>query len=175
MNLQAEESTLRRSRRLGLVATIGIASVIALANLSSEPLTTNFLEETILKGRPAERTCGWPFAWYWRSKGTLAPQWSLSRYSGSRLAANAAMWLAMLVAVLGALQWLLRRFRPRLHWRSRVSTICALMVVSALIVLANLSFDVSPEGALDEFNYGWNEFHYGWPLIWYWHLDWVSH
>ncbi|HET6879385.1 MAG TPA: hypothetical protein VFI31_04495 [Pirellulales bacterium] len=57
-------------------------------------------------------------------------------------------------------EWLLRRYRPRIRWRLRLTTVIVLMIVAASIVLANLSFDLQqpPFRASS-----------GWPLIWYWH------
>ncbi|HUY91495.1 MAG TPA: hypothetical protein VMV10_22335 [Pirellulales bacterium] len=172
MSPQSEEFSLRRARLLTLLVLMVVAAAIALANLSSEPLTVEFLSETVFKGKPAQRAFGWPLNWYWRtriqssaSRFPVTSQWPVSRYSGTHLAANAAMWGVMLAVAAAACWWLLRRYRPRLRWRPRITTLLALALVLALIVLVNLSFDVSPgPRSLAEYS------NYGWPLIWYWRV-----
>ncbi|HEV3024042.1 MAG TPA: hypothetical protein VGX76_16315, partial [Pirellulales bacterium] len=177
MNLEVEEFSLRRVRLLTVILLIVVAVATALANLSSEPLTVDSFENMYTPAfRIRERAYGWPLAWYWRSakmvQGTgvvSGLQWNVSRHSASCLTANLAMWLVMLAALSVASKWLLRRFpprlyRPRLHGRPRVSTLIALMLVLAPMVLANLSFDRSPErGAPQQVSYGW-------PLIWHWRI-----
>lgn len=166
MNLSSKEFSLPRARLLTLIVLIGVAAAIALANLSSQPVTIDFLEEIVLKGKAAERPYGWPSAWYWRSRSaTLAPRWPVSRYSLFNLCVDLAMWLAMLASTAGAIEWLLRRYRPQLRWRPRVRTVIVQLLVTAIIVLTNLSFDMT--AGLGR----WQEFSYGWPLLWYWHVD----
>ncbi|HEV3004961.1 MAG TPA: hypothetical protein VGX78_10895 [Pirellulales bacterium] len=68
-----------------------------------------------------------------------------------------------------ACEWLLRRYRPRLNWRPRVTTIFVLMIVSAPTLLANFSFDVvgtpSPPYMMERWV---TKASFGWPLTWYW-------
>jgi hypothetical protein len=169
MSLESEECSLRRARLLTLIVLIVVTAAIVLANLSSEPMTIDLLTRT-LSTKNIERDYGWPVTWYWRSRipGTRATmwasQWPVSRYSLSFLMANLAMWLVMLAATSVACEWLLRRYRPRFHWRPQVTTLFVVMIVSAPTVLANLSCDALPEQSGDA--------SYGWPLIWYRRIVW---
>lgn len=150
-----------------MVVMLSMAACIAVANRSSEPLTENDVGE-VLQGTTIERACGWPIAWYWRSAwapfasatNPAAIRWTLSRYSTGNLAANLAVWVAMLVVVLLCGEWLARRYSGRLQWRPSAATVCACVLATAIIVLANLSSAVGP---------GQPQPHScGWPLIWYW-------
>jgi hypothetical protein len=171
MSPQSEEFSLRHARLLTLFVLIVVATAIALANLSSEPVTAEFVGEIIFKGKPAERAFGWPFSWYRRIRsenpGTRWPvtsRWPVSQYSATHLIANTALWIAMLAAAT-AVCWRLRRHLPRVPCRLRITTILTLAFVSALTVLANLSFDVSWGRSIGEYA------NYGWPLIWYWRVE----
>lgn len=177
---QSEEFSLRRARLVTLVVVAVVTAAIALANLASEPVTSDWLKR-YAPNKPAERAYGWPLTWYWRSavqyvppvqnvpKPTWGPvliRWPVSRYHLANLNANLAIWLALLAASLIGCEWLLRRYRPRLPRRPRVLTLIVLLMVSAPMVLANLSFNFSPrkDGYLGKASYGW-------PLIWYWHVN----
>lgn len=169
MSLESGEFSLRRARFLTLLVLVIVGIGIALANLSSQPVTIDVINDTIFKGKPAERVFGWPLIWCRQSRGPAsAPRWPVSRYSASRLCANLSIWLAMLVAASAVCEWLLRLYRPRLRWRPRLTTLIVLTIVSALTVLANLSYDASPGPT------NWEEFLYGWPLIWYRRINWSS-
>lgn len=167
MNSRAERFSLRCLRLLTFMVVLSIAACVAVANLSSEPLTDEDVGK-VLQGTSIERTCGWPITWYWRSPlvpfaratNPAAIQWTLSRYSAAPLAANIVVWLAMLAGVLFSSEWLIRRYPNRLRWRPRTATVLALLLATAIIVLANLSSDTG---------FGQSQSHScGWPLIWYW-------
>jgi hypothetical protein len=171
MSSQTEEFSLWRAWLLTLLLLIVASAVIALANLSTESLTAEGISK-VFQGQSWERACGWPLTWYWRipHRSTTAPapsihlQWSVSRYSPSSLGANVAVWLASLLVLAVACQWLLRRYRPPLRWRPQATTLLLLTLVVALTVLANLSTENrSPMEAEPSQRYC-----YGWPLIWYW-------
>jgi hypothetical protein len=161
MSPQTKEFSLCPARVLTLFVLIILGTGITLANLPTQPLTDDVLG-TLFDGKTLERAFGWPLTWYWRSSSESAPDWTVSRYDESALATNVAIWLAIIVAVLAACEWLLRRYRPRLHWRPRVATILVLIVVLAMTVLANMSRDEVTEldGLLTRFQHGW-------PIIWY--------
>ena len=167
MNPQSEEFSPRRARILTFMVLIVVAAGIGLANLSSEPVTVEFLDETVFKGKPAERDFGWPIKWYARSRVEIratvpvSSRWPVSAYSAKHLAVNLAMWIVMLAVAAAACWRLLRRYGPRLRWRPRITTILLLGLVSALAVLVNLSFDDSP-GPRPSTEYS----NYGWPLTW---------
>jgi len=107
-----------RPRILTLIVLIVVAAPTVLANLSSEIVPAN---ESPPKGYMYKGTYGWPLIWHWHNlffspgPGGIV-SWD---YSASRLAGNLAMWLAMLAAVGGACEWLLRRHRPPLRWSLR--------------------------------------------------------
>lgn len=166
MSPQTEEFAPCRVRLLTLIVVLVVTAGIALANLSSEPVITN---------QKPELPYGWPLIWYWRSwelvsekalpghsYSTNLLQWAVSRYSRSAFFTNLAAWLAIAAVATLACEWLVRRYRLRLCWQPRISTLIVLLIVAAPIALSNLSFDLptddSPSKAL-----------FGWPLIWYWH------
>ena len=86
----------------------------------------NLLLTAILK------VCGWPLMWHWHGlvNTMLGPAIASWDYSPARLAANVALWLAMLAVPAGACEWLLRRHRPRFRWSLR--TMLAATAVAAL-------------------------------------------
>jgi len=193
MSCQSGEFSVRRARLLTLVALIMVTAAIVLANSSSELVTFDFLVGIMHNQNSAERSYGWPLAWYWRSHSApvyrvpvteysrphigfwrnLTAPWKplspVSRYSTFHLVANLVMWLVILAATSGACQWLLRRYRPRLHRMPRVTTLIVFIIISALTLLANLSRDDSPErGGLTI------QCSYGWPMIWYRYIDMVN-
>ena len=175
VGLDASDFSLRRGRFLTLIVLTAVMGGITLANLSSEPLTTAHLEETLFKGRPAERAFGWPVRWYWRAKSSLSGSgWSVSRTSLSALAANIPIWLTVLGVGWAACAIILRRVRARPCWRPRAATVIALLIVAALTVLANLSCDNSPGPRSRELPGSWEFFDYGWPLIWRRRMDWEN-
>jgi len=153
-----------RPRVLTLIVLIIVGTAIALANLSLESATIDFLKKTYLVIDRAEHPFGWPLTWYWRIGGNApgAPQWPVSRLSAPCLIGNVAMWLAMLAGTAAAWHWPLGRYWPRFRGRPRVSTLIPLMVVAVPTVLANLSCDVLPNS--------WQGEYYGWPLIWNCHI-----
>src|SRR5690348_10257811 len=101
MDSQSEEFSLRRARFLTLLVLAVVTTAIALANLSSEPVTTDLLKRYSPK-KTVERAYGWPLTWYWRSAVQYAPaapvagkptgriRWPVGRYSIASLTANAA-------------------------------------------------------------------------------------
>jgi hypothetical protein len=60
--MQTEELFLRRTRVLALLVLVVVTAGIALANLSTQRVTAELLD-----AETPERSCGWPFVWYWRS------------------------------------------------------------------------------------------------------------
>ena len=173
VDLDTSDFILRRGRFLTLIVLTAVMGGITLANLSSEPLTPAHLEETLFKGRPAERSFGWPVRWYWRAKSSLSGSgWSVSRSSLSALAANIPIWLAVLGVGWAACVIILRRVRARPCWQPRAATVIALVILAVLTVLANLSCDSSLGPQSREFSGSWffpgswEFFDYGWPLIW---------
>jgi hypothetical protein len=152
---------------LTIIVVLVVATGIALANLSSEPVT-------IINQKP-ERPYGWPLTWYWRggepilekalpgqSYGTIRLEWPVSQYTMSGLLVNLVAWLAVVAVSAAACEWFVRRYRPSPTWRPQITTLIVLIIVSGSIVLANLSFDMSPSGSPRKALFGW-------PLIWYWH------
>jgi len=107
-----------RPRMLTLVLLIFVAATIVLANLSFG---------TGSNGSLKHKSYGWPLIWHryvtdgWRTIGWY--------WSASRLAANLAIWLAMLAATAGVCGWLLRRYQPRFRWSLR--TMLAVMGLMA--------------------------------------------
>ncbi|HEV7223529.1 MAG TPA: hypothetical protein VGN42_12560, partial [Pirellulales bacterium] len=180
MNPRSEEFSLLRVRVLAILVSIFMGAGIALANLSSEPVTAELLD-----AKTPERAYGWPLVWYWRGArfvpGTIEFDWNgvspdrvlwpVSRYTSSSLIANLAIWLILLAASSVACERLLRRYRPRLYWRPRLTTLLALIVVSAPTLLANLSFDVvTTRSWSDQPQRSLTTASFGWPLTWYWHF-----
>lgn len=182
---ESEKRSERRPWLLALLVLGIVAAAIALANLSSEPVTAEFLGETVFKGKPARRSFGWPLNWYWRTsrlvprkipgepagslRTTARLRWPVSQLNYSRLMVNLSAWLGMLAVAWIACNRLLRRFRPQIRLRPRVATLLLILIVSAAITLANLSFDASASSHhLPPYVAS-----FGWPLIWYWHF--VAH
>jgi hypothetical protein len=166
-SLQAEAFSLRGARFLTLVVLLLVAACIAVANISSTPLTVNNVGKA-LQAAVVERPYGWPVPWYWRSPvvrplpatNPIPIQWTWSRYSPAYLAADVALWLVILLVVSLCGEWLVRRYRSRLPWRPRAVTVFALLLATAITVLANLSSDIGPRQPQPH--------SCGWPLIWYW-------
>lgn len=158
-----------RARIVSTIACIAVAASLGLANVSSEHVTDDVIK-TIKNVKKPERAYGWPLTWYWRVatpspgtlKGSARPvlEWPLSRYSAARFAANLVMWLAMLTGSYAACHGLLRRYRLRLSWRPRLSTLVVLLAVIVPTVLSNLSVEISP----------WAKASYGWPWPWHWYF-----
>lgn len=191
VNVQAEDCSPRRAHILTILVLLGATAWIALANLSTELVSYDFLTDALHGEKPPERAYGWPLAWYWRSyirptagvspalwnqpftsfwrnRGSpWNPQEPVSRYSSLRLIGNLAIWLALLPAIWAGCMWLLRRHRLRFPGWPRSTTVLVLIVVSALFLLSNLSCDVFPEHRLG----AWGQNSYGWPLVWYRHID----
>jgi len=170
MSCESEEFSPPRCARLpAMMVALVVGSAIALANLSSESVTADLVDAA-----QPERAYGWPLTSYWRCAkclpgtvqaylpqyyGPVVPSrlcWPISRCNAYSLSANLATWLVILAVTFVACEWVLRRYRLRLHWRPRVSTLFLLIMASAPIALANLSFD-SPRSWKASF---------GWPLIW---------
>lgn len=141
-------------RLLTLLVLASVAATIVLANLSHEfdsrkfdPATFRFpppqselefyLGEPFAFGRSypvlTNMSYGWPLLWrqYVIGSALGAKRVLGENYSASRLAANAAMWLAMLVIPAGICEWLLRRYRPRLRFSLR-SMLVAVTLAAAL-------------------------------------------
>lgn len=115
-----------RPRVLTLIVFFAAAAVTALANLSYDEGAAGGIEH---------RSYGWPLIWHrvvlsgHRMGGDLRVvgwYWNLPR-----LAANVAMWLALLTALATACEWLLRRYRPRPRWSMR--TLLAFVAVVAVV------------------------------------------
>ncbi|HEV3004706.1 MAG TPA: hypothetical protein VGX78_09600, partial [Pirellulales bacterium] len=107
-----------------------VAVPTALANLSPSDETSN--DNTW----DAEIEHGWPFVWYWKSASlpfvvTVIPVLKyVFHFSAGRLAINAFLWTAGLVATAVASEALLRRFQPRFRWSLRtMMTAIGLMTV----------------------------------------------
>lgn len=186
-SLQAD--ALSQARLLTLLVLLVATIAIALANSSTELVSFDNVIEFGYRNKSLERAYGWPLAWYWRSKTitigrpapaeytrphlgfwrNLVPPWTptspVLQYSLIRLFANLAIWLAILAAALAACQWLLRRYRPPVRARPRPTTLPLLVLLSVLMVLANLSADTEPEAGPTA------EHSYGWPWIWYRYID----
>jgi len=160
---------------------LAVAAAIALANLSSEAVTGDHIKR-IANG--PERAYGWPLRWYWRIAetvpGSIKPQpgsaprsllqWPVARYSARNLIADLAIWLAVLTGAAAASRRLLRRYRPRLHWRPRMTTLVVLLAVAAPIVLANMSFEASLLAQPSWLQDGTLKAFFGWPLRWNWYF-----
>ncbi|HUY92560.1 MAG TPA: hypothetical protein VMV10_27725 [Pirellulales bacterium] len=145
-----------RPRVLTLVVLAAIATTIVLANLSEEfshrkvdPRSFRFppqpselefdLGEPLVVGEHywtalTNMSYGWPLVWrqYVTQTGffgVLSFTKSVvgENHSTGRLAANAAIWLAMLALPAAICEWLLRRYRPRLRFSLR-----SMLVVVAL-------------------------------------------
>jgi hypothetical protein len=166
---------------LTIIVVLAVAAGIALANLSSDPVTGELLIR--LASKP-ERAYGWPLTWYWRiasivpgriqnGGGASRPviQWPLARYSASGLIAKLAIWLILVAGPAAACQRLLKRCQLRLRWRPRVTTLFVLLAIAVLMVLANLSFETSP---LSPPYFGvrsaTTKALFGWPLLWNWYF-----
>ncbi|HUY31258.1 MAG TPA: hypothetical protein VMV69_00650 [Pirellulales bacterium] len=147
---------------LTLMVLTVVTTGITLANLSSQPVHLDCLLNA--SGRPWERPFGWPLTWYWRGKAQLAFAWPISRFLVWRLVANSAAWLFLLLSAAAACRWLLRRYRPRLRWRMRATTLLVLTPLAAVIVLANLPV---PDRGMEP----GEEVQFGWPLLWYWRFE----
>lgn len=99
-----------RPRAFTIVALVVIAALIVLANLSFDEDSKDHFDD---------KSYGWPLIWhryvFWNTgweKFTIGWYWS-----ASRLAANSAIWLAILAGAATACEWLLRR--RRLLWSLR--------------------------------------------------------
>lgn len=173
MKPRSEDSSLRRARLWTFVIVLASAGAIGLANLSSEPVTSEFLERTVLQGKTPQRAFGWPLTWYWRdrvenpaSRWPVTSQWPVLRYSIPSLLTNAAVWSVLLAVAATACSWVFSRYMPRFQARLPITAFFALFIVSVLTVLANLSFDAQrrPWTIGEHLNYGW-------PLVWYWRVE----
>jgi hypothetical protein len=76
----------------------------------------------------------------------------------SGLSADLAACLGLLLTEAVLCERMLRHFAPRRPPHARTTAIVLLLIVTVPLVLANLSFDVSPPKVA-----------FGWPMIWYWH------
>lgn len=194
VNAQAEDFSPRRARILTILVLLGVTAWIALANLSTELVTYDFLSEAMSAERPLERAYGWPFAWYWRAytyspsapppalwgrpfadflqnlRAPWNPREPVSRYSTLRLVANLAMWLALFAAVWACCMRLLGRCRLRFRGWPRPTTLLLVILVSVLFLLSNLSCDAFPERRLGAYG----QFSYGWPWLWYRHFNFAT-
>ncbi len=97
---------------------------VGLSPSTSVNLSLDFdVRKPVEKGQSNGIACmsyGWPLLWrqYLIVSG-LATFVVGEVYSGGRLAANAAIWLVMLVTPAAVCEWLLRRYRPRLRFSLR--------------------------------------------------------
>ncbi|HVX12678.1 MAG TPA: hypothetical protein VHC22_15970 [Pirellulales bacterium] len=167
-----------RVPRLTVIVLTVVAASIALANLSSEPVSGDHIKS--MADGP-HRAYGWPLTSYWRVAspvpgtikrwGSLSTrpvlQWPLARYSASRLTANVAIWLLLLAVAAAASRRPLGRYRFR--WRPRWTTLVVLLAFATPLVLANMSFEKDMRlltwrpGATIKASFGW-------PLIWNWYF-----
>lgn len=193
MNLQPKGSSERGPRLLTLFVLLVVTAAIALMNFAAEPVDFDTVIQFGYSNKSVDREYGWPLTWYWRSQSVKVLQaapteyarphlgfwhnvelpWKSSspvvRYGAARLATDFVVWLAILGAVSGGCRWLLRRWHPSLYGRPRIATLVVLIVLIALMVLANLSSDRLPEEGISGGAHS-----YGWPWIWYRYFDLVS-
>jgi hypothetical protein len=177
-----QESSPQAVRHLTLLVVMGVGAAIALANVSSEPVSAEIIKR--IADAP-QRAYGWPVIWYWRVAttvpGEINPwgastprpvlQWSLARYRVSSLVANSAIWLVLLVAAAASCQRLLMEFRRRMRWRPRVTTFIVLLAVALPTVLANMTFETSPISSPRWYEHGATaRACFGWPLLWNWYF-----
>lgn len=125
-----------RPRVLTLVLLAAIAGLLVRANsigvstARSNPSKTNPPAAEELQfdvGKPApggsfygNLSYGWPLTWRQYVIFAWTPEVLAENYSARRLAANLAIWLALLVLPAGICEWLLRRYRPRWRFRPRL-------------------------------------------------------
>ena len=116
-----------RPRILTLIVFFLAVAVITLANLS--------YDEPVAASTIPYRSYGWPLIWH---RVVLSGHWMTGNlrvvgwYSSlPRLAANVAMWLALLAALATGCEWLLRRYRPRPRWSLR--TLLAFVALVAAV------------------------------------------
>lgn len=144
-----------RPRALTVVLLVVIAALIVLANLSFD--VRGYRGERVdLRNawpsleEPRTLSHGWPLVWHrydvgfsWGSYYGIVG-W---RWNASYLAADLAMWLAMLAAPAGICEWLLRRYRPRLRWslRTMLLAIGVLAAICAWIAAARNRVNLQDE------------------------------
>lgn len=138
------------------------AARIAALCFSSELMSAEALARMMAKGETLKSAYGWPLAFYWRYE---VPPWlpnfhTDSRFSGMRLTADIAVWSTVLGGTSLLILSLLKPSRGITQWRPRRTTPVPLLGISALIVLANLSFDEAGNCAPAR------ELSYGWPMSW---------
>lgn len=182
MSCEPKQFSSHHNWQLTAILLIAIVVALALANVSSEPVSRYDIER-IANG--PERAYGWPFTWYWRSAatvpGTIQPwvgsprrsvvRWPLAKSSPSALAADLAIWLALLAGSAAVCRRLLRRYQLRFHWRPRFTTIILLLAIVAPTALANMTFDVSPLSAPYLGARGATvKALFGWPFVWHWYF-----
>lgn len=113
-----------RPRVLTVVVFFAIAASMVIANL-------NVVDD---HANPPNIVYGWPLIWHWHVIVFVPPfngQVGSWQYSGAALAANAALWLLILVAACGACEWLLRRHPLRFHW-SLKTMLAAIGIIGAI-------------------------------------------
>lgn len=111
----------RYLRFVTVVASFAVMATIVLANLSFDK---SFAGHFITK------SYGWPLIWHRYVLiigGTGTVGWY---YSPGRLAANVAMWLFLLLASAGAVEWLSRRYRVRLRFSVRTMLACVALAAA---------------------------------------------
>ena len=133
-----------RPRALTLVVLAVVATLFVLANLSFE--VRGYRGERVdLRSawpsleEPRTLSHGWPLVWHrydvgfsWGSYYCIVG-W---RWNASYLAADLALWLAMLAAPAGICEWLLRRYRPRLRWSLRTMLLATSLLAALFTWLA---------------------------------------
>lgn len=179
MNATTERCARWRPSLLTVIVLSLVAAGIALANLSSEPITVGLIKT--VASRP-ERAYGWPLTWYWREASSipgsvppwngLPPRpelvWPVARYSTSGLIVNLAIWLVLLAASTAVCQRVRRKHQSRLSWQRRLTTLLIALFIVAPTVLANMTFEERYFPPSAEFGMA----SYGWPFVWHWY--WVA-
>jgi hypothetical protein len=122
-----------RPRVLTVVVLLTVAATLVLSNLSfdEQPFEIRYWATFV---HACHKSYGWPLIWHRfiiyddvaSTSSTVG--WY---YSPTRLLANVALWLVILIAPAAACEWLVRRYRPRLRWGLR-TMLAAIALIAAL-------------------------------------------
>jgi hypothetical protein len=142
-----------RPRFLTLIVFAAVAAMLVLANMSDDVhmrrlpappakdaddsrarLRFDAREASVndwVGGSPYNVSYGWPLRWrqYVVGIGFRRAMYG-ELHSAGRLAANAGMWLVIVIAPVATCEWLARRYRPRLRWSLR-TMLAAVGIVAA--------------------------------------------